>query len=362
MQVVGQLVRLDADEIGADRIDRAPELFRRDIGELFGESVAQFTEMQLPEAPRAADAVLPQPRLRFMRAKGRAADGIEIDDVGGKDRAGEFRRDVLFVHAVPGFVPEREEAAGQPVRAETTGDAHVVAREGDLERMHGIVEPAALEVVAEFLGDLQAKGPLRRNRIVTRQEVGPGWRHRQRLVDQRLQRRLQRIEHAEQLPERHAGLVEPKHGIVGMFVVADRIGDLTLDGENAVEDRRVGGKIVLRPRLGPSRLRDRLQFRRFGNQRGGNARQHVDLGLGLIEGTLPEIVGATADLVARSGDRCLHGDARRQVARHGGQSGNLIAAGHDTARRHLRLRVPTEKIDDAQQVVDPGDLGFELRV
>ena len=61
VQVVGQFVRLDPDQAGANRVDRAPERRRVHIGELIGEGVAKRAEVQLPEPARTADAIFHEP-------------------------------------------------------------------------------------------------------------------------------------------------------------------------------------------------------------------------------------------------------------------------------------------------------------
>src|SRR5436853_5844892 len=83
-----------------------------------------------------------------MHAEAGAADGVEIDEVGGKNRARQLRRDALLVDAMASLVPDREEAAGQPRLAEAAGYADIGAREGNLEGMDGVVEPAAVEIIA----------------------------------------------------------------------------------------------------------------------------------------------------------------------------------------------------------------------
>ena len=180
VQVVGEFVGLDPDQARARRVDRPPEIVDRNVGELVGEFCLECGEILLPEAPRPADAVLPQPRLRFMRAEAGAADRVEIDEVGREDRAGEVGRDALLVDAVAGFMPDGEEAAGQPVLAEAAGDADVGAREGNLERMNRVVEPAALEIVAHAGGYRLRERLLLLDRIGAFKNVDAGRRRLQR--------------------------------------------------------------------------------------------------------------------------------------------------------------------------------------
>src|SRR5882762_8773894 len=95
-----------------------------------------------------------------MHAEAGAADRVEIDEIGGEDRAHELGRNALLVDAVAGFVPDSEEAAWQPILTEAAGDACIGTREGNLERMNRVVEPTALEVVPHAGGHCLREGLL----------------------------------------------------------------------------------------------------------------------------------------------------------------------------------------------------------
>ncbi len=107
----------------------------------------------LPERPAAADHVLPQPRLALVHAgRGTAAER----------RAVESGRDALLVHGVPGLVDGREQRLADVVQIDPRGDPHVARGEARRERMMRLVEPPALEVVAEALDHVAAERDLRR--------------------------------------------------------------------------------------------------------------------------------------------------------------------------------------------------------
>ena len=67
MEVVGDLIGLDADERGRDAVDGADDLFRRKLLER-REVMAGARMPVLPERNAAAHMVLPEARLRFVNA------------------------------------------------------------------------------------------------------------------------------------------------------------------------------------------------------------------------------------------------------------------------------------------------------
>ena len=69
VQVVGDLVGLDADQRRLDEVGGAHELLERDVAELLGERLPDLGEVPLPERARAADHVLPEARLRLVQAE-----------------------------------------------------------------------------------------------------------------------------------------------------------------------------------------------------------------------------------------------------------------------------------------------------
>src|SRR6266567_2688184 len=86
------------------------------MSELCGKSLLYGRELTLPIWPRAANGVLPQARLRFVRSARGAA---------GKWCAYKGRRAPLFVDSVAAFVNCRHERSLKKVFQGTDGEAHV---------------------------------------------------------------------------------------------------------------------------------------------------------------------------------------------------------------------------------------------
>ena len=77
-------------------------------------------------------------------------------------RAIECCADTLLVHGVPGLVQRREQRVAKVVLVDARGDANVTSGKPTAERMVSEVEPAALEIVAETLRNVQRKVKLGR--------------------------------------------------------------------------------------------------------------------------------------------------------------------------------------------------------
>ena len=71
VQVVGDLVGLDADQRRLDQVGGAHERVERDVLQLLGERGLDLGQVALPERARAADHVLPEARLRLVEAERR---------------------------------------------------------------------------------------------------------------------------------------------------------------------------------------------------------------------------------------------------------------------------------------------------
>ena len=151
VQVVGDLVGLDADQRRLDEVGRAHERVERDVAQLLGERVLDLGQVALPERARAADHVLPEARLRLVQAERGG---------GAAERALDLARQALLVEAVAGLVQHREEAGEEVVLALARRQAHVAGREAGGERVRRLVEPPGLEVEADRRRQAGADGAL----------------------------------------------------------------------------------------------------------------------------------------------------------------------------------------------------------
>ena len=187
MEIVGELIGLDPDEARLDAGHGAIEFLCAHIAELIREVALQVREVALPEGEAANDMVLPQARLGFMGAEAGASDRIESDEIRREGRAGIGGVDALLVEPMPDLVGRAEHGGRKIVPVVAGGDAHVVAGERHLERMHRRVEAPALEVVSELLGERQAEGALPLLRKVPEQEIGARPRPGPRGIEDRQQ-------------------------------------------------------------------------------------------------------------------------------------------------------------------------------
>ena len=196
----------------------------------------------LPEAAAAADHVFPQPRLALVHAR-----RCSVAERGAVEPGG----DALLVKRMAGLVDGREQRLADIVRIDPRGDAHVAGGKAGRERMMGLVQPAAFEVVADLADHGAAECELRRlvERPVQGVVVGRGLR-RDRVHD--------RHQLAAQLGEQGADRCGG-HAFVG--AVDQGIGDVRIGREEAgifagkldgpFQERRHGREIIGRPRPRP---------------------------------------------------------------------------------------------------------------
>ncbi len=117
--------------------------------------------------------------------------------------------------------------------------------------MHGIVKPAAAQVVAHAGGDRQGECLLRGDREAALKEIQARLRCGCGAFDQRHQGGFEPVVEGLQLGKGHAGLIEADQRIIGMAPAADRRGNLALHRHHPLQERRVTGEIVRRAGLGP---------------------------------------------------------------------------------------------------------------
>ena len=142
-------------------------------------------------------------------------------DTASERRHIERRTDALFVHGMAGFVQCREQCVAKIALVDAGGDADVACGKSRAERVMREVEPAALDVIAEALCDMQGKIELclLRKHLAQTRIVG------RRLVADRIH---DRHEFASQLAE-HLADRRCRHALVGVVDVG--IGDVLVGRE-----------------------------------------------------------------------------------------------------------------------------------
>ena len=260
VQVIGDLVGLDADQRRLDQVGGAHELIERDVVQLHGERLPDLVQMPLPERPRAADHVLPEARLRLVEAERR--------DVAA-ERALDGARQALLVETVAGLVQDGEEAGEEVVLALARRQADVAGREACGERVRRLVQAPGLEVEPDRSGQAGADGTLglRRVRAMHERVVGPRPRgdllhERHQLVAQTVQQRLETC-HA------HVGLVLVEQRVIALAAfVANGVGLLAAQREEALQRLPELREIRLGARDLPGLETRRLGKRQLAHERG----------------------------------------------------------------------------------------------
>src|SRR6202022_4122793 len=116
VQVVGDLIRFNANEGGLRFVDRAVESLFVRFAELLWECRSKARKEMLPERLASTDQVLPQPRLGLMDARRGAVP---------KWGAVELFAYALLVHGVARLVHQTEKAHVEEVRRYARRDARV---------------------------------------------------------------------------------------------------------------------------------------------------------------------------------------------------------------------------------------------
>ena len=361
VEIVGELVRLDADEARLHAGDGAVELVGGHIPERVGKGLLERREMHRPEGRAAGDVVLEQAGLGFVRAEARAAHRVEPDEIGGQRGAGIGRVDALFVETVAGLVRRAEDGGRQVAPIVAGGDAHVVAGERHLEGMHRGVEPAPREVVAQGPCDREAEGALLRLGAVADKEVGARRGPGAGLVEDVAQADPEAGEEPAQARRRLARLVDRNHRVVRVIRESDSIRVGAREGDRLLQVGREDREIRPRPRIDPGGLRHRAQG---GPLRDEMARDAPVIGEGLPGlGDAPALGGVRRESLGREGFEGPLGGlegglglrGKEEVAGEARQGGDLLAACLGASRRHHGPRVPREAGDRVQDIVDGCD-------
>ena len=229
--------------------------------------------------------------------------------------------------------------------------------------MNGVVEPAALEIVAHAGRYHLRKRLLFLDRVGPFKHVDTGWWRLQCGLEQRSDRRFQFGIQILELGPGDGGLERSARDVVGMAGIADMLGDLALQGDGSLEHRREGGKVVVGACLDPDRRCPGPPLCRFLHQAGRDAGERSDrFGCVVHRPLAQRLAGHASKFRACAVYGLEHGVAGRDVTSDPDQRAKLPAACLRRARRHHGARIPDEQVHGAQNVVDLGDLGFECGV
>ena len=351
MQVVGGLVRLDADQRGLDPVHRPVPVLQLDVAQRVGELLAQPRVEEAPEREAPADEVLPEPALRLVQPERGPAR---------ERRPFERGRDAVLVEAVPALVHRREE----PVEVRLV----VARREPDVldpqrarERVDGRIEPPGPGVESEALEHGQLEAPLALERI------GPVAGGPFAVVggagDERHLLRLQPVEHDPHLGRRHAALEVVEQHVVRLVVAVEAVDVAPPQVQVGAQVRQEAREVRLGPCLRPHGQRQRRRPRHVRPELRGHlsrllpvAPRHADQArlvgvvvLRFLERREP--VEQEADLVR---DEPL---VREPVERR-----ELLRPHRAAALGHLHLLVPGEQRAGLLQVVDLAQALLQLGV
>jgi hypothetical protein len=242
----------------------------------------------------------------------------------------------LLVQRVAGLVRGAEQRCRQVVAVVAGRDAHVLAREGHLERVHRAVEPPALEVVAQTLGQLPTEGALPLFGKVAEQEVAPGRRPGAGLFQDRQDAGPQFGEQTLEADGRLARLVGRDHRVVRVARPSRAVGVLARQRHGFLQMRREDREVAARAGLDPGRLRDGAQGGALLRQRCRHAAVVLHGLAHLGHHRVAQVVGRGLHQGRFGGVERARGVGMQQhVQRHPRQRGNLQpAAGGATGRHH----------------------------
>jgi len=182
VQIIGNFVSRYSIDRRLNFVDGSVKIIQFDRSQLFGKSLLQTRVEKVPETSASADQVFPQAGLAFVDP-GRSA--------GGQRGSFEAFVDVLFVHAVAGFVESTEQGVGKILVAVAGGDGDVVDGKSDSERMMSFIESAAVEVVTKTTDDIPVELTLQvdsevvfKAGVVCRRYLGDGLNQRNQFFTQ----------------------------------------------------------------------------------------------------------------------------------------------------------------------------------
>src|SRR6266511_2358847 len=350
VHVVGDLVRVDADQGRLHLVDGAVERLLVDRREL-GEVLLQPWVEVAPEGAAAADQVLPGAALRLVDAERDAAP---------ERLPRQLRGHPPLVDAVAELVHRREDG-GQVVRAEVGREADVAVAGRRHERMCSRVEPPLVVGEAEAANELEAERALYvrvevalEKRVVDAPRVAD-------LLDQRAELLLEAIEDLAHLGGLHPGLVVVQEDVVSLIggIEAVDVAVLELQVLLQMGQHRLVVRVLLRG--APVGHRERARPAHLARQRRRNANRLLVVAprdadqarvvTVVVEAPL-ELLQVLEEGTELGSDEALVGqppDRRERVRTC------LRAAG-----RHHHALVPEEQRGRLPQVVDLAEEAFQL--
>ena len=235
------------------------ELLERDVREPLGERLLQARVEMPPRRDAPPDDVLPEPALRLVERRRRAA----------RERRAEVSRvDLALVQPVPELVETREDAV-DVVGEEPRREADVVVRERDRKRMHRVVEAPRLFVHPPRPEHLERERALAVDGVVAEEA---------RVVDRLAKARdhlhepvAEAIEDDLDFRRLHAGLVVVEHRVVRVVVRLVAGDVLAGQLEHPLELRPEDLVVARLPRPQPRLVPDRACARHLGAKVGRNA-------------------------------------------------------------------------------------------
>ena len=341
MQVVRELVGLDADQRRLDEVDRAQPLLQLDAGKGLGKRLAIRRVVVLPERARATDLVLPEPGLRLVQSERRGAAGEGPLDL--------LADDPLLVQPVAGLVDRGHERAARVARRDTRRETDVVRTGARCERMRRAILPPGLHVEAEVADHALGERELRLGRELPCEERHVGTRPICDLGDERNELVAQRVQQRLEPSEAHVGLERVEQRVVPVSVMPERIGLLLLERDDPLERRTERGEVASRARALPDLEALGLCHRELAHEVGRHLHRAVAVASRLAEArplSLVERVACRLRLLDRLSERGVDHTLVQQRC----QGRRLVGARLGALRGHHHLLVPAHQAGDAAEV------------
>ena len=347
VEVVRDLVRLDADERGLHLVHRPVEALGVGRPEHLGERVPQHGEEPAPERPAAADEVLPEPALRLVETEGDAAT---------ERRSVELGRRAVLVEAVAELVDPGEHAH-EGVLDVPRGDPDVREARARRERVDRGVEPPRRLVEAERRqdGDHSRPLPLDGERAL-RERAVDGVRRVAHRRDERHELLLEPVEHLPHLGRRHIGLEVVQQHVVGLPCRLEALHVAVLELQVALERGDEAGEVRLGASLEPGLMAERRRSRDLGRKGRRHAARLLvvtarDADQARLERVVREALLVPRKLLEQPADLVVD----QGLVENAAERSHLLGASRSATRRHHYLLIPAEHPPDAPEIREPGE-------